>query len=103
MSRSERRWANRLGRIGIVARGAVFAVIGALMVAAALHAGARGSADLSGALVAILRQPFGRALLAAAAAGLIAFGAFSVMCARWMRIRTASTSSPHAPFHVFVL
>jgi len=103
MGRSERRWANRLGRVGVIARGAVFTVIGALMVNAALHAGTRGSADLRGALVAILHQPFGRALLSAAAVGLIAFGAFSVMCARWMRIRTTSPSSPPASFHAFVL
>ena len=92
MNRSERRLANRLGRFGIVARGAVFTVIGVLMVAAALHAGPRAGAGMGGALLEILRQPFGRTLLAAAAAGLIAFGAFSVLCARWMRIQPVASS-----------
>ena len=90
MSPSDRLWANRLGRLGIVARGAVFTVVGALMVAAAMHAGPHGKADMGGALIEIMRQPFGRALLGAAAIGLIAFGAFSVMCARWMRIHPAA-------------
>ena len=102
MSRFERRWANRLGRFGIVARGAVFSVIGGLMVAAALHTSPRGAADMGGALNEILRQPFGRTLLAAAAVGLIAFGLFSVMCARWMRIRPTAPSSRSGLFHPFV-
>jgi hypothetical protein len=102
MSRSERRWANRLGRLGIISRGAVFTVIGALMVAVALHASPRGSAGMGGALIEILRQPFGRVLLAAAALGLMAFGAFSVMCARWMRIRPAVPSRPPAYSHSLV-
>jgi hypothetical protein len=102
MSRSERRWANGLGRLGIVSRGAVFTVIGVLMVAAALHVSPRGSAGMGGALLEILRQPFGRAFLAAAAVGLIAFGAFSVMCARWMRILPAASSSPPANSHSLV-
>jgi hypothetical protein len=103
MSRSERRWANRLGRFGIVARGAIFCVIGVMMVAAALHTSPSGSAGMSGALIEILRQPFGRTLLAAAAVGLIAFGAFSIMCARWMRIRPTAPSPRSGFFHSFVL
>ena len=102
MSRSERRWSERLGRFGIVARGAVFTVIGMLMVAAALRASPGGSAGMGGALIEILRQPFGRTLLAAAAVGLIAFGAFSVMCARWMRIRPTAPLSRSASFHSFM-
>ena len=102
MSHTERRWANGLGRFGIVARGAIFSVIGALMVAAALHVRSRGSAGMGGALIEILRQPFGRALLGAAAIGLIAFGAFSVLCARWMRIQPAALSLRPGFFHSLV-
>jgi hypothetical protein len=103
MSSTERRWARGLGRFGIVARGAVFTVIGALMVAAALHLRPRGSAGMGGALIEILHQPFGRVLLAAAAVGLIAFGAFSIMCARWMRIRSIAPSTRSGFLHSFVL
>jgi hypothetical protein len=103
MSGSERRWARGLGRFGTVARGAIFTVIGMLMVAAALHVSPRGSAGMGGALIEILRQPFGRTLLAAAAVGLIAFGAFSAMCARWMRIPTAAPLSRPGFSHPLVL
>jgi hypothetical protein len=41
---------------------------------------------MDGALLALARQPFGRMLLAAAGLGLVAFGVFSAMCARWMRM-----------------
>ena len=86
MSAAERRVAHSLGRFGTVARGAVFTVVGILLVAAALHLTPDHPGGLDGALIEISRQPYGRVLLAAAALGLIAFGAFSVMCARWMRM-----------------
>jgi hypothetical protein len=86
MGPSERQWAMRLGRFGIVARGAVFTVVGMLLVGAALHANASHADGMDGALLALARQPFGRMLLAAAGLGLVAFGVFSAMCARWMRM-----------------
>jgi hypothetical protein len=85
----ERRWAMRLGRFGIVARGVVFTIIGMLMVGAALHANSGHADGMDGALLALAHQPFGRMLLAAAGLGLIAFGLFSAMCARWIRMRVA--------------
>jgi hypothetical protein len=103
MSRLERRWANGLGRFGTVARGVVFAIIGILMVAIALHVGPRASADMGGALIAILRQPFGRILLAGTAFGLMTFGTFSILCSRWMRIQPAVPSSRLALSHSFAL
>jgi uncharacterized protein DUF1206 len=94
MGSEERRWAERLGQAGIVARGVVFSIIGMLIVAAAYHRDPERESGLNGALLELMRQPFGRILLAAAALGLVAFGAFSVMCARWVRIdTTAHTSS----------
>jgi hypothetical protein len=93
MTEFERRWMKRVGQIGIVSRGAVFAVIGVLIVAAARHAGPRGGTGMGEALLAILSRPFGRTLLAAAAVGLIAFGVFSALCARWMRIRPGAGRS----------
>lgn len=92
MGTIERRWAVPLGRFGTVARGAVFTIVGILLVTAALHANPHQQSGMDAALLALAHQPFGRVLLAAAALGLIAFGAYSVMCARWMRMR----ASPHA-------
>lgn len=83
---TERRWAMRLGRSGIVARGAVFTIMGMLLVGAAFHANPQPTGGMDAALLALAHQPFGRLLLAAAGLGLIAFGVFSAMCARWMRM-----------------
>jgi hypothetical protein len=90
-------WAVRMGRIGIVARGAVFAVIGYLFIASALHHNPRRAGGRGDALHEIARQPYGRTLLGAAALGLIVFGLFSILCSRWMRTRSVGgvRSSPH--------
>lgn len=89
-SQSEHRWAMSLGRIGIVTRGVVFAIIGIYLVAAAFHANPHHQTGTDGALLGLARQPFGLALLAGAGIGLIIFGVFSIMCARWMRMHIAS-------------
>ncbi len=86
---AERRWAMGLGRVGSVTRAIVFTIIGIFIVASALHANPHRATGLDGALLGLARQPFGRTLLAAAGLGLISFGAFSVMCARWMRLHVA--------------
>lgn len=65
-------WVQRLARVGYVARGVVYIVVGGLAMQAAITS-VRRPEDSSGALLAILRQPFGRALLAVLAAGLIAW------------------------------
>lgn len=90
-SRSEHRWAMRMGRIGIITRGIVFAIIGIYLVAAAFHANPHHQTGTDGALLGLARQPFGLALLAGAGIGLIVFGVFSMMCARWTRMHIGST------------
>jgi hypothetical protein len=101
MGPAEERWAVRMGRIGIVARGVVFTVIGMLLVAAAVHSGSH-RAGMDDALLQIVHQPFGRFLLAATAVGLIIFGFYSAMCSRWMRVRVGrdphSSQAPSSSF-----
>jgi uncharacterized protein DUF1206 len=97
MRPSEHWWARRIGRIGIVARGAIFTVIGVLLLLAAFHGNPRQAGGMGEALEAIARQPFGRSLLAVSAAGLIVFGAFSILCARWMRTRSGAYSGRSRP------
>lgn len=87
MGGAERRWAVGLGRVGLIARGLVFTIIGIMLVAAATHPRPASGTGLEGALLELSRQPFGLVLLAAAGAGLMAFGLFSALCARWMRMR----------------
>ena len=93
LSARERRWAVRLGRVGLIARGGVFTVIGGLLVAAALHRNPAGAGGLDGALLELGRRSFGRLFLGAAGAGLMVFGAYSVMCARWMRMGGAANAA----------
>jgi hypothetical protein len=94
----ERQWAMRLGRVALVARGLVFTIIGLLLVSAALHRNPRGEGGLDGALLVLTHQSFGRLLLGAAGIGLMAFGVYSAMCARWMRTdKPRRTPTSHVP------
>jgi hypothetical protein len=86
MSAQEIRAATWLGRIGYAARGVVFGLIGVIILQTAFAAGARQAAGFDGALAALLHAPFGEILLGAVAIGLILFGAYSAMCAKWNKI-----------------
>ena len=67
-------------------RGIVFTIMGIFLVTAAWHAKAEEARGMDGALLELLEQPSGRALLTLVSLGLIAFGVFSMLCARWMRV-----------------
>jgi hypothetical protein len=81
-----RRWAPRLGLAGYAARGVVVALIGAFLLVAALNSDPREAVGFDGALAALARQPYGMALLGAAALGLLAFAAYSAIEARYKRL-----------------
>ena len=63
------RWVERLGRLGHVAKGVLYAVIGILAIKVALG-GREESPDKNGALRTIAEQPLGKGLLVALALGL---------------------------------
>ena len=65
-------WVERLGRLGLVAKGVLYAVIGILAIEVALG-GREQSPDRQGALRAIAEQPFGKGLLVLLALGLAAY------------------------------
>jgi hypothetical protein len=94
MSRTEQAWLLPLGRFGMVVRGLVFTIVGLFLVATALRQNPQDLQGMDGALLRILSEPLGRWLLAFAALGIMAFGMFSMMCARWMRIRPEADTSP---------
>ena len=81
-----RDWALLSGRVGYAARGVVFAVIGVFLIQAARHRDPGQAQGLDGALQALARQSFGPYLLGAVAAGLIAYGIFALVEARYRRI-----------------
>jgi hypothetical protein len=68
-------WADRVARVGYVAKGLVFMLVGGLAVAAVAGLGGK-TTDPSGALAAVARLPAGRAALVFAALGLLAHAAF---------------------------
>lgn len=80
------RWAAPLGRVGYVARGVVFFLIGGFLIAAAIHSSSSEAMGLGGALKTLEAQPYGWVLLGFTAFGLFAFGLFGVAQARYRRI-----------------
>ena len=76
-----------LGRAGMAARGVVFAIIGWLVIQAALRYDPSRAQGLQGALGTLRQAAYGPWLLAAVALGLIAYGIFQLVKARYRVIR----------------
>lgn len=75
-----------IGRIGLTARGAVFCVIGYYLIMAARTFSPAQSRDFAGALRQIALQPHGKVGLACIAAGLTAYGLYTLVSARYARL-----------------
>ncbi len=86
MSPAERTWADRAGRIGLPARGAIFIMMGLFLGRAALQADPGEARGLGGALDALAAAPAGPWLLGLAALGLIAYGCYGFVLARYRRM-----------------
>jgi hypothetical protein len=80
------RLATRAGQVGLTARGVVFGIIGAFLIQAALHAKAREARGLGGALLALEQSPYGPWLLGAVALGLVVYGLYMFVEARYRRM-----------------
>ena len=65
-------WVERLGRLGLVAKAVLYAVVGLLAIQVA-RGGREESPDKGGALRTIAEQPFGKGLLVLLAIGLAAY------------------------------
>jgi hypothetical protein len=85
MGPGERKLFLTLGRIGLSARGIVFAIAGYFLVRTAIDFKPSGI-GLDGALAKVHDQPYGTFLLALVAAGLLVFGDFSLFEARYRRL-----------------
>jgi hypothetical protein len=86
MDAHEQRLAVNTGKLGLIARGIVFLLSGWFLIQAARHFNADEARGLAGALETLARQPSGPWLLGFVALGLIAFGAYSLLLARYRRI-----------------
>jgi hypothetical protein len=76
-----------LARLGYVGRSAALAMAGVMLLRAGVSAQAMDARSLGGALEMLKLQPFGPWLLGMTAVGLIAFGLFALVEARFRKIR----------------
>lgn len=86
MCRAERRWVRGLGAVGMVARMAVFLIVGVLLVLAARQHEPDQAVGIDGALRRLAAGPYGTALLVVVAFGLAAYGLYSFAEARYRRV-----------------
>jgi hypothetical protein len=85
MTENSEALARRLGRAGHAARGVVFSMIGFFIAKAAWDADPGQAMGLDGTLQTLAQNSYGPMLLGAVALGLIAFGVYSILCARWIK------------------
>ncbi len=89
MSASQRRWAERLGILGLAARMVVFVLIGWFLVRAAVQFDPAQPVGLDAALGELATGPGGVWALGIVAAGLLAYGVFCIaVLARFGRLRS---------------
>jgi uncharacterized protein DUF1206 len=86
MSPRVREWIAWIGTFGHVARMVVFALVGVFLIRAAIDFNPNKAVGLDGALAKIADASYGPFLLGIVAAGLIAFGVYSLSDARYRRI-----------------
>jgi len=75
-----------LGRFGIAARGIVFVIIGIFFIQAARLSDASQTKGLGEVLAILAQQPFSPVILGIVPLGLIAYGIYSVIEARYRKI-----------------
>lgn len=80
-------------RFGVAARGFVFSMIGFFLLQAAYQYNAEKARGLDGILQTLARQPFGKFLLALAALGLLAYGIYMAVQARYRRLHLERVES----------
>lgn len=86
MSARVRNWIEWIGSFGHLARMVVFGLVGIFLIKAAIDYNPNKAVGLDGALAKIAHASYGPFLLGIAAAGLIAFGIYSLSDARYRRI-----------------
>jgi hypothetical protein len=86
MSPSKKFWALLSGRTGYSARGIVFCIVGVFLIQSARHFNPSEAKGLDGVLQALSQWPFGPWVMGAVAAGLLAYGFYMLIEARYRRI-----------------
>ena len=88
MGAEENRWATTAGKWGHVARGVVFGMVGVFLCYAAWRANPNEARGISGVLNTVVAQPFGQWMLGLLALGLVCYGVYCMIEAKYRRIRT---------------
>jgi hypothetical protein len=86
MSPRVRNWIEWIGSFGHLARMVVFGLVGVFLIKAAIDFNPNKAVGLDGALAKLAHASYGAFLLGIVAAGLIAFGVYSLSDARYRRI-----------------
>lgn len=85
-----------LERLGYVVRGALYAVMGLLALGLAVGVGGGQTTDLSGSLVFLIGNPFGKLVLIVAATGLAAYAVWGFVRAIYDPLRRGSDAGGYA-------
>jgi hypothetical protein len=93
MSTAERRWGGRAGVVGHVARFVVFGLIGVFVTKAAIDYDPAKAVGLDGALQKLAQGSYGPWLLGLTAAGLVAYGIYCLVDARYRDVSTGGSSA----------
>ncbi len=88
MSRTTRQAVRRLGQIGYPGKGAAYAIVGILLIDAAITHDPQQSRGLDAALRTLVSKPFGVAALIAIAIGFLAYGVYCFFQSRYRKVGT---------------
>ena len=88
LSATRREWVRRVSRFGVAARGVVFVLIGIFAAQAAVEYDASEARGFAGALESLQQRPYGPWLLGIVAAGLVSYGVYALVRARYRVVGT---------------
>lgn len=86
MGPGEETWATRAGRVGFAARGVIYLVIGGFLISAGLQTDPQEAVGIGQALGKLNQQAYGPWVMGLVALGLVAYGIFALVLARYRRI-----------------
>lgn len=86
LSNTESQWVIRICRFGLAARGVAFSIIGWFLIQAARQSDASAAGGLDEVLQTLAQQPYGTWLLGIMAFGLVAYGIYEIVQARYRQL-----------------